>query len=169
VGVVAPETATLTGGVEAIAQASLSATWVDSNLADTTSDFSGTINWGDGTTPTNFSSSAVSGGNGDFAVTGSHTYAEEGSYAVSVTINANDENAVTDTGTATVADAPLTAGTATLTGGIEGLTATTLSATFTDANTAAPTLDYSGTIAWGDGTTTTFDSGAVSGTAGPIR
>ena len=112
--------------------------------------------WGDGQTTTFTNGSGVSGSNGNFTVSGSHQYAEEGTYAASLTINDAGGATVTETSnTVTVADAPLTAGTATLTGGVEGVTATALSATFTDANPIAPTSDFTATIAWGDGTTTT--------------
>src|SRR5581483_3183518 len=123
-------------------------------------DFSGTIAWGDGTT-TNFTSSDVSEHNGVFTVAGSHLYAEEGTYTTVVTIN-DGGSKTTDSGSTTVADAPLTAGTVTAAGGVEGSVATTLNATFTDANAGATADDFSGTIAWGDGTTTNFTSGSVS-------
>ena len=155
-------TATVTGGVESVTAATLSATFSDANTGAPTSDFSGVIAWGDGTT-TNFTSSNVTAnGNGTFTVSGlSHVYAEEGTDPISVTIKDAGGSTTTDTGTTTIADAPLTAGTATVTGGVEGVTAATLSATFSDANTGAPTSDFSGVIAWGDGTTTNFTSSNV--------
>ena len=52
-------------------------------------------------------------------MSGSHQYAEEGSYSVSVTVNDAGGSITTDTGTTTVADAPLTAGTVTASGGVE--------------------------------------------------
>ena len=126
-------TVTASGGVEYTTATTLAATFTDANLAASTGDFSGTINWGDGTTTT-FTSNAVSGSNGAFTVNGSHQYAEEGSYSVSVAINDIGGSTTTDTGSTTVADAPLTAGTVTASGGVEYTTAATLSATFTDAN-----------------------------------
>ena len=155
-------TATLTGGVEGATPTTLSATFSDTNMGAPTSDFSGTIAWGDGQTTT-FDSSAVSGSNGSYTVSGSHQYAEEGTYNATVTINDAGGSSASESGTATVGDAALTQGTATLTGGVM---ATMLSATFSDANTGAPTSDFSGTIAWGDGQTTIFDSTAVSGSNG---
>lgn len=68
--------------------------------------------------------------------------------------------------TFSVADAPLTAGTVNASGGVAGLTPTSLIATFTEANHGAPTSDFSGTIAWGDGSTTPFTSSAVTGSDG---
>ncbi|WP_426442478.1 DUF4347 domain-containing protein [Bradyrhizobium genosp. P] len=160
-------TVTAGGGVEGTTATTLSATFTDANLGATPSDFSGTINWGDGTATQTFTSSAVSGSNGSYAVSGSHQYAEQGSYTETVTINDAGGSTTTDTGTTTVADAALSAGTVTAGGGVEGTTATTLSATFTDANLGAPASDFSGTINWGDGTATqTFTSSAVSGSNG---
>jgi hypothetical protein len=72
-------------------------------------------------------------------VSGSHQYAEEGSYTETVTINDVGGSTIADTGSTTVVDAPLSAATVTASGGVEGTTATTLSATFSDANTNAPT------------------------------
>ena len=83
-----------------------------------------------------------------------------------MTINDAGGSSTTDSGTATVTDAPLTSGTAILSGGVEGVTPTTLSAKFSDADLAAPTGDFSGTINWGDGTSTNFTSAAVSGAGG---
>jgi hypothetical protein len=60
----------------------------------------------------------------------------------------------------------LTPGTLSATGGVAGTTPTTLAAHFSDANTGAPTTDFSGTIAWGDGNTTPFTSSSVSGSVG---
>src|SRR5581483_12018650 len=154
-------TVTAAGGVEGSVATALSATFTDANAGATTDDFSGTIAWGDGTT-TNFTSGSVSEHNGVFTVAGSHLYAEEGTYTTVVTINDDGGSTTTDSGSTTVADAPLTAGTVTAAGGVEDTVATTLSATFTDANAGATTDDFSGTIAWGDGTTTNFTSGSVS-------
>jgi len=69
------------------------------------SDFSATINWGDGTTS---AGTVIAQNGGGFAVTGPHTYAEEGSYQVGVTINDIGGSATTAVSTATVADAPHT-------------------------------------------------------------
>ena len=83
------------------------ATFVTSGLSVTASNFTATINWGDGTA---FTSGTITGnGGGTFTVKGDHTYAEEGSYNIAVTIHdiANNVDAVANTA-ATVADAPLT-------------------------------------------------------------
>jgi microcystin-dependent protein len=149
-------------GTEGAALAATVATFTDANPNAPLSDFTATINWGDGTN----SSGTVTENAGVFSVAGTHTYGEEGSYAPTVTINDVGGSTTQATGTATIADAALTAGTATVSGGVEGVTAATLSATFTDANTGATASDFSGTIAWGDGTTTTFTEAAVAGSNG---
>ena len=160
-------TATATGGVEGTTAAALSATFSDANTGATASDFSGTIDWGDGSVLSTFTSANVSGSGGSYTISGiTHPYAEDGNHPLTVVINDDGGKSTTDNGTATVADAPLTAGAATATGGVEGTTAAALSATFSDANTGATASDFSGTIDWGDGQTSTFTSADVTGSAG---
>jgi hypothetical protein len=134
------------------------ATFTDANSGAPASDFLATIGWGDGTT----TPGVVSGSGGSYSVAGTHTYAEDGGYSLTITVTDAGSTA-TITGTAQVADAPLAAGTAAVNGGTEGITPTSLTATFTDANTTAPTADFTATIIWDDGTTT---SGVVSGSGG---
>src|SRR5207245_1888687 len=62
------------------------------------------INWGDNT-PLDTSSGSVNGS----AISGSHTYAEEGSYPVSVTITDDGGQSTSTTSQANVADAALSA------------------------------------------------------------
>jgi type VI protein secretion system component Hcp len=57
-------------------------TFTDSNPSDPANNFTALINWGDGTT----SWGTVSGSNGSFTVTGTHTYANEGSDNITATI-----------------------------------------------------------------------------------
>ena len=56
------------------------ATFTDANPGATAGEFSATITWGDGTS----SAGTISAANGGFRVSGSHTYADEGNYAVKV-------------------------------------------------------------------------------------
>jgi len=58
------------------------ATFSDADTANAASDFTATINWGDGTT----SVGTVGGANGSFSVSGSHIYAAPGQDSVSVTL-----------------------------------------------------------------------------------
>ena len=50
------------------------ASFTDSNTTDSACGFTATIDWGDGTP----SAGTVTGSNGSFAVSGGHTYADEG-------------------------------------------------------------------------------------------
>jgi sugar lactone lactonase YvrE len=59
------------------------ATFTDTNTAAAAGDFTATIRWGDGSS----SAGTITGSAGSFTVQGSHTYAQEGSSAVSVSIN----------------------------------------------------------------------------------
>ena len=98
------------GGVAGSTATTLSATFTDGNPEAPTSDFSGTINWGDGSpsTPdiTTFTSSAVTGSDGSYTVSGSHQYATAGSHDITVTINDVGDSSTSDTGSTTVSKAP---------------------------------------------------------------
>ena len=127
------------------------ATFTDANPNAAVGDFTATINWGDGTTSTG----TITEKNGVFSVAGTHTYAEEGKDAVSVTIADVGGSTATATSTATVADAALTA-TALPINATEGaFDRPATVATFTDANPNAAVGDFTATINWGDGTTST--------------
>jgi hypothetical protein len=135
------------------------ATFSDTFTGNTASDFSATINWGDGT----FSAGTVTGSGALFTVSGSHTYTSGGSF--SVTTTASDDapgtaNA-TGTGTATVN----LAGTMTLTAATEAvaLANNTPVATFSDSNGGDTPASFTAAIDWGDGVTS---AGTVSGGAG---
>lgn len=69
------------------------------------SDFQATIDWGDGSAPS--AGVVAADGFGGFFVQGSHTYAEEGTYSVIVTVQLGTQQ-VQAAGTAAVEDAPLT-------------------------------------------------------------
>ena len=138
------------------------ASFTDANPNAPLSDFTATINWGDGTTATAGTVVALAGGG--FAVDGTHTYAEEGTDPISVTVNDVGGSTASATSTATVADAPLTA-TGVNVSATEGITTGPVEvASFTDANPNAPLSDFTATINWGDGTTAT--AGTVVALAG---
>lgn len=133
------------------------ATFSDPNTTEDASHYTATIDWGDGNT----SAGAVTGSNGSFSVGGSHTYAEDGSYSVTVTIADTPSNTAMATTAASVSDAPLSAA-----GGAGGSTLQSYSgtvATFTDGNPSAPVSDFAASIDWGDGNTST---GTVSASGG---
>jgi hypothetical protein len=151
-------TATASGGVEGVTAATLAnATFTDVNTGASSSDFTVTaVTWGDGSTDT--TGLSVSGSGGNYAVNGSHLYAEEGPYNFSFTVKDRGGNTATITGSTTVGDASLTGSSAaTAIGSSGGLTPVVLSnAAFTDANTGAPASDFTVTaVSWGDGSTDT--------------
>ncbi len=135
-------TVSVGGGVAGVTPATLTATFTDANLGAPTSDFSGTINWGDGTAPTTFASSNVTGAIGSFVVSGSHTYANAGNDNVIVTINDVGGKSTTDTGSTTVSKAsPAVATTAS-----SAVTLSTTSVTLADSANLAGGGNPSGTI-----------------------
>ena len=152
----APLTGSSAASISATTEGALAhlvnATFTDANPGNNTADFTATINWGDGT-PT--SQGTVSYSNGVYSVSGSHTYAEEGSDPITVTVTDDGGQTTTITGTATVADAPLTGSSAaSISATTEGALAHLVNATFTDANPGNNTADFTATINWGDGTPT---------------
>jgi hypothetical protein len=96
----------LTGhGTTVSADSSLSingtlATFTDTDTVSPASDFTASINWGDGKT----SNGAVSGSNGSFQVSGTHTYAPgtSGQDTVAVTLTDNSPGTATATANTTV-------------------------------------------------------------------
>jgi hypothetical protein len=140
-----------------------------------------TIDWGDG---------SITGGEGAFylksngefdhgAVHGSHTYTEEGVYHIFSTVTVPSQNGdppliASADDTATITDAPIhvTASSSGLDNGrapgeatgTPGTPATGGVASFTDDNPFGMFSDFTATIDWGDGNTS---SGAIAGPAGP--
>ncbi|MFZ3353818.1 MAG: hypothetical protein WA268_23445 [Xanthobacteraceae bacterium] len=135
------------------------ATFNDNNLGDTASDFTATINWGDGTS----SAGTISaGGAGTFTVNGGHTYSVAGNEQASVTlIRTADQVQSTVSGNVFVTDAnsftPQTLST-----GVNG-DQMTVQAAFTDTDTVTLASDLEASINWGDGSVT---AGTVTGSNG---
>jgi len=147
-------TGTAVSTVEGSQFSGVVATFTDPDAAATSDEYTATINWGDGSSN---SSGAITGASGSFAVSGTHTYAEEGSFTVTVTVTDADlsSNTAAANGTATVADAQLVASSVgvSATEGVAFGPATV--ATFTDADPNGVAADYTATINWGDGSTST--------------
>jgi len=159
---VSPDPPVIASGVsvnstEGLAFSGTVATFTDGDPAGTFSQYAATIDWGDGSQSTD----GVTGANAAadaFDVTGSHVYAEEGSYTITVSVSDIDTalfNTTTATSTAVIADAPLTA---------VGRDANNLNpfsgtlASFSDGNPKATLSDYTTSIYWGDQSSS---SGAV--------
>jgi RHS repeat-associated protein len=105
------------------------------------------ITWGDGTPATGGSVS----GSGPFTVTGTHTYSEEGSFAVQAVVHDTDGNNFTVTSTAQVADAALSVVSTNTPSATAGTSWSGQLVTFSDADSSGTSTDYSAVIAWGDG------------------
>jgi hypothetical protein len=115
-----------------------------------------TIDWGDGT-----SSAGTVGPNGG-PITGTHTYAEEGTYtgSVSWTDDAGPHMVPFDV---KVPDAPLNNATGASFSATAGTPFSGQVATFTDADPGGNASDYSATITWGDDTSSAGTVSAGSG------
>jgi hypothetical protein len=76
--------------------------------SDVASNYTATIAWGDGVT----TSGTITSGGGEFAISApgvGHTYAEEGSYTLTVEVSDTDGSSGASSSTLTIADAPLSA------------------------------------------------------------
>jgi hypothetical protein len=113
--------------------------------------YTATVTWEDGTTSTG---TVTANNHGGFDITGTHTFAEEGTFGLTVSVADSGGASTSVTSTAQVADAPLSATGRTL-AATEGATFSGVVASFTDADPQGAVGDYSATIAWGDGSTST--------------
>jgi hypothetical protein len=137
------------------------ATFTDSGGPEALTDYQASINWGDNSSSPG---TITANGDGSFTVSGSHTYAEEGTPAITVTVHHDTAPDATTTSTANVADPAVV-----LTGGFsvvatEGQsTGSQPLATFTDPGGSEALSDYQASINWGDGQSS---SGSISGPNG---
>ena len=124
-------------------------TFTDPAGAEALTDYSATINWGDGHSDLG----TITLSNGVFTVSDSHTYAEEGTFNGTITLAHDTATNTVVTLNATVADQAVTASTTLLNiNATEGTAFTSSSLlTFTDPAGAEALTDYSATINWGDG------------------
>jgi len=134
----------------------------DTNVVEAASAFSATIAWGDGTT----TAGTVSGSNGAFTVAGGHVYGDEGNFplVVTVTDTLNNTRVVLNGAVATAEGDGLTPHGATFSFNAGQAFSGTV-ATFADSDTSNNAGDFSATIDWGDGTTS---SGTLIDNAGAI-
>ena len=175
------------GPVQATASATVTAAGVESLSAEEGTPFSGVIaqfcgesgspgsvaiNWGDGS-PADTATTLAPASPNCLDVSAGHTYAEGGSYTVTVTPSPSSW-ATAVSGSATVADAPLSAtfdASALAAVGSSFTIPTTQLATVVDANPDAPSCgagacDISATINWGDGSSSAGTVTPVSGGGG---
>jgi RHS repeat-associated protein len=131
-------------------------TFIDHDNNNDPGKYSVSIAWGDGTTSAP-SSVTTNGGCGHFAVTASHQYVDELSGTVTMTVTDTDGDQGSGTTSATISDGSLTASAATIPTIPAGGKFSGTVATFTDASTYSTTLDFSATITWGDGQSSTGD------------
>jgi hypothetical protein len=140
------------------------ASFTDPDTAATSSEYTATIDWGDSSALD--STAVIAGGAGSFTVSGTHTYADEGTYGVTVTVTDvdNASNTATANSTANVGDAALASTCATPPASSTSFNGNV--ANLIDANSQATTADFTATISWGDGSSS---AGTVSGpTGGPF-
>jgi hypothetical protein len=116
-----------------------------------------TVNWGDGSPNTTFNR-AVAGSLG----TQPHTYAEEGSYTVTVTVTDSTLLSGSKTFKINTSDPSVVATGGKSINSVEGAsTGSVLLATFTDPGGPEVLADYSADIDWGDGTGLQVGAGAI--------
>ena len=158
----APITATGTNvsATEGAAFSGKVAGFTDPDPAATAAEYTATISWGDASS----SAGTVTGPvGGPFVVSGIHTYGEEGTFTVTVTITDADfaANTATTRSVATVADAALTATCATPASSSTAFSGPV--ASLTDADPNGVVADYTATIDWGD---LSSSAGTVTGPLG---
>jgi hypothetical protein len=135
---------------EGAQMAEVVATFTDADPNGTLAQYSAVIDWGDGGT----SSGSIAAGTSGFNVSGTHSYAEESTAVVTVSIVDSGGSAAFATSPVIVSDGALA-----LTGTSASLSAhvtiaTTLAlASLTDSDSGALASDYAVTITWGDGST----------------
>ena len=158
-------TATFTNTQEGTATTA-SVLFTNTNLANTSADFTASIDWGDGTTDTGAAVTITDDGAGNYTVSGTHSYVDEGSFTATVVLadDAPGTASATSTTSLTIDENDTLTPTASTITGTEQTSFTGTVATFTDNNTTNVAADFTATIDWGDGTTT--DAGTVSGSAG---
>jgi Beta-propeller repeat len=132
-------------------------TFDDPRPSATAANFTALIAWGDGTTSAG--TVAVDPTRpGHFLVSGAHTYTEDGAKHVTVSVTSTTDGATSSAAhDILVADAPITVVGASV-GAVEGASFSGRVATVNDANAFATAGDFSATIDWGDGTSS---SGSV--------
>lgn len=137
-------------------EVSFSDSFVDTNINGTISDFSGVIDWGDGSPISLGTITQPEGVGTQFIISGIHTYAKPNVYNVKVNVVDVGGSIITFSSGMTITDLPVVIGATnnfTITEGIN--TCTYILATYTDPNTLATISNEFATLTiggWGDGT-----------------
>lgn len=160
----------LTGGMtvtamQALAPASqLLAIFSDPGGSEPVSNYSAEIDWGD-TADGTAGTLTYNPVDDDFLVSGGdHIYNQPGTFTVTIVVSHDEAPKVTTTSTASVSQPSVVAqGGFTYTGEEASVGYNETVATFTDPAGAQATSNYSATIAWGDGRTTTGEIARGSG------
>ena len=139
------------------------ATFTDPAGNEPLSDYSATITWGDGSTSTG---TITLNSSGQFVVSASHTYVEDGTYVAMVTVHHDSASDVSVQDTANVSDPAVVVTPVAPLSSVEGSFSNFTLATFTDPAGAEAIGNYQATINWGDGTTSagTITAGTMPGT-----
>ena len=138
------------------------ATFTDT-LPSGPNDFQATIDWGDGTTD----AGTTTGEGGGIDVSGSHTYADEGKFQITVVLtdDAPGTASATATSQATVGEADILGGTGVTISPTQFSSFSGAVATFSNMYPANSASDFSATVDWGDNVTT---AGTVSSNLGVL-
>jgi hypothetical protein len=124
------------------------------------SDFTASINWGDGVISPG---TVAAGTDGQFTVSGTHTFVTNNTFTINVKISDTAGTMATLPQTAIIADAPLTSKAAVV-AAVAGVPFTSTVATFTSTNTFSQASEFSATINWGDGSAPS--AGTIVGSGG---
>ncbi|HJT35300.1 MAG TPA: DUF4214 domain-containing protein, partial [Pirellulales bacterium] len=151
-------TSTIITTTEGAGFSGIVARFSDGNPNAPLGDYTAQIVWGDGAT----TSGTIATTGGGLVVNGSHSYADEGTQTIHVTITDKGSASAMATSTAVVSDATLQS-TGTTIVATAGASFSGTVATFTDANPAAALGDFTAQIDWGDGATTTATVAATAG------
>lgn len=119
--------------------------------------YQATIDWGDGTVSAG--QVIATGTPQNFEILGSHTYAEEGNYTLTVSVKNGKATIGPVSGIVTVLDAPLSGFAQALNGATAEFVTNALVAVFSDSDPSAETAsNYSATIQWFEGNGQSFSS-----------
>ncbi len=130
---------------------------------DTETDYTATIDWGDGSGPSTGVIAADPQEAGEFDVRGTHPFATDGTFATTITITRNDGEQATAQGSTNVAE-PLPVVAGVNIAETEGVAFRGVVATFSMAVPNSGS-DFSAMVDWGDGTPATVGAVASTGPA----